>query len=81
MQAVYKNRRQWAATRSNEGTLLNTYKFTITEQEGTLWWHAHVSWLLATVHGAFIIYPKRGSLYPFPKPHAEIPIIIGDELP
>jgi len=55
-----------------------TYRFTITKQEGTLWWHAHVSWLLATVHGAFVIYPKRGSLYPFPKPHGEIPIIIGE---
>ncbi|KAJ7942922.1 putative Laccase [Quillaja saponaria] len=33
--------------------------------------------LRATVHGAIIIYPKRGSGYPFPKPDAEIPIILG----
>jgi laccase len=55
-----------------------THRFTITGQEGTLWWHAHVSWLRATVYGAIVIYPKRGSLYPFPKPRAEIPIMIGE---
>eukprot|EP00253_Pinus_taeda_P021839 PITA_21839 len=55
-----------------------THRFTITGQEGTLWWHAHVSWLRATVHGAIVIYPEEGSLYPFPKPHGEIPIIIGE---
>lgn len=55
-----------------------TYRFTITEQEGTVWWHAHVSWLRATVHGALVIYPKKGSSYPFPTPRAEIPIIIGE---
>eukprot|EP00253_Pinus_taeda_P000936 PITA_00936 len=55
-----------------------TQRFNITGQEGTLWWHAHISWLRATVHGALVILPKRGSFYPFPKPHAEIPIIIGE---
>ena len=57
-----------------------TQRFTINGQEGTLFWHAHSSWLRATVHGAIIIYPKKGKSYPFPKPHAEVPIIIGDEL-
>jgi laccase len=57
-----------------------TYRFTISGQEGTVWWHAHVSWLRATVHGAFVIYPKRGKPYPFPKPLAEIPLVIGDDL-
>lgn len=52
-----------------------TYRFTIRGQEGTLWWHAHSSWLRATVYGALIIYPK-GS-YPFPKPHRDAPIILG----
>ena len=56
-----------------------TYRFTITGQEGTMWWHSHVSWLRATVYGALVIYPKRGSLYPFPKPCAEFPIVIGNE--
>jgi len=55
-----------------------TYRFTISGQEGTVWWHAHVSWLRATVHGAFVIYPKRGKPYPFPKPRAEIPLVIGE---
>lgn len=55
-----------------------TYRFTIIRQEGTLFWHAHVSWLRATLYGAIVIYPKRGRLYPFPIPTAEIPILIGE---
>ncbi|WMV30705.1 hypothetical protein MTR67_024090 [Solanum verrucosum] len=55
-----------------------TYRFNLTGQEGTLWWHAHVSWLRATVHGALIIRPKRGRSYPFPKPYREVPILLGE---
>ncbi|XP_009358814.1 laccase-7-like [Pyrus x bretschneideri] len=55
-----------------------TYKFNITGQEGTLWWHAHVSWLRATVHGALIIHPKVGRSFPFPKPAKEVPILLGE---
>ncbi|KAK4480996.1 hypothetical protein RD792_011864 [Penstemon davidsonii] len=55
-----------------------TYKFTITRQEGTLWWHAHVQWLRATVHGALIIRPRSGQKYPFPKPYREVPLILGE---
>ncbi|XP_031091251.1 laccase-7-like [Ipomoea triloba] len=55
-----------------------TYKFKITRQEGTLWWHAHVSWLRATVHGALIIRPREGHSYPFPKPYREVPILLGE---
>lgn len=55
-----------------------TYRFTIVDQEGTLWWHAHVSWLRATVHGAIVIYPKKGSSYPFPKPRDEATIVLGE---
>uniref|UniRef100_A0A2N9IPE6 Laccase n=1 Tax=Fagus sylvatica TaxID=28930 RepID=A0A2N9IPE6_FAGSY len=54
------------------------YKFKITGQEGTLWWHAHSAWLRATVHGALIIHPKSGRSYPFPKPHKEVPILLGE---
>jgi len=54
-----------------------TYRFTTQGQEGTLWWHAHSSWLRATVHGALIIHPRRGLPYPFPKPQMEAPIILG----
>ncbi|KAL3839452.1 hypothetical protein ACJIZ3_024043 [Penstemon smallii] len=55
-----------------------TYRFTITRQEGTLWWHAHVQWLRATVHGALIIRPRSGQKYPFPKPYREVPLILGE---
>ncbi|KAJ0984121.1 hypothetical protein J5N97_002477 [Dioscorea zingiberensis] len=56
-----------------------TYRFNTTGQEGTLWWHAHVSWLRATVYGALIIRPKADvHSYPFPTPHKEIPILLGE---
>ncbi|KAL2899245.1 Laccase-3 [Bienertia sinuspersici] len=55
-----------------------TYRFTIEDQEGTLWWHAHSKWMRATVYGALVIYPKLGSSYPFPKPAREYPIILGE---
>uniref|UniRef100_A0A0D9VT09 Laccase n=1 Tax=Leersia perrieri TaxID=77586 RepID=A0A0D9VT09_9ORYZ len=55
-----------------------TYRYAIQQQEGTLWWHAHSSWLRATVHGALIIHPRRGVPYPFPKPHAEFPVILAE---
>ncbi|XAR65980.1 Laccase [Bertholletia excelsa] len=55
-----------------------TYRFTIEGQEGTLWWHAHSSWLRATVYGALIIQPKEGSSYPFPKPRRQTPIVLGE---
>lgn len=54
-----------------------TYRFTIEDQEGTLWWHAHSRWLRATVYGALIILPKLDTTYPFPKPNLEIPILLG----
>ncbi|XP_040992085.1 laccase-12-like [Juglans microcarpa x Juglans regia] len=55
-----------------------TYRFTIQGQEGTLWWHAHSSWLRATVYGALIIRPKEGDSYPFTKPKRETPILLGE---
>ncbi|KAI4306645.1 hypothetical protein L6164_029905 [Bauhinia variegata] len=54
------------------------YNFTLTGQRGTLWWHAHILWLRATVHGALVILPKLGVPYPFPKPHMEQVIILGE---
>lgn len=53
-------------------------KIILSSEEGTLWWHAHSDWTRATVHGMIIIYPQIGTNYPFPKPHAEIPIILGE---
>ncbi|WVZ56443.1 hypothetical protein U9M48_006972, partial [Paspalum notatum var. saurae] len=55
------------------------YNFTITGQRGTLLWHAHVSWMRATLYGPIVILPKRGVPYPFPvKPYKEVPIIFGE---
>ncbi|KAL3513988.1 hypothetical protein ACH5RR_026705 [Cinchona calisaya] len=50
----------------------------LSDEIGTLWWHAHSDWSRATVYGALIVYPKKGDSYPFPKPHAEVPIILGE---
>ncbi|KAK2995301.1 hypothetical protein RJ640_010907, partial [Escallonia rubra] len=54
------------------------YNFTITGQRGTLFWHAHISWLRATLYGPIVILPKRGVPYPFPSPNEEVPIIFGE---
>ncbi|XP_047978147.1 laccase-4-like [Salvia hispanica] len=54
------------------------YNFTLTGQRGTLWWHAHILWLRATVHGAIVILPKLGVPYPFPKPDHERVIILAE---
>ncbi|XP_050203378.1 laccase-4-like [Mercurialis annua] len=54
------------------------YNFTLTGQRGTLWWHAHILWLRATVHGAIVILPKRGVPYPFPTPHREKVIVLSE---
>ncbi|KAK1298895.1 Laccase-22 [Acorus calamus] len=54
------------------------YNFTVTGQRGTLLWHAHILWLRATVHGAMVILPKLHVPYPFPVPHKEVIIILGE---
>ncbi|XP_059643520.1 laccase-17-like [Cornus florida] len=54
------------------------YNFTITGQRGTLFWHAHISWLRVTLYGPIVILPKRHIPYPFPQPHKEVPIIFGE---
>ncbi|KQK01919.1 putative laccase-9 [Brachypodium distachyon] len=55
-----------------------TYRIVLSDEEGTIWWHAHSDFDRATVHGAFVIHPKRGSNYPFKAPEREIPIILGE---
>ncbi|GFP79020.1 putative laccase-9 [Phtheirospermum japonicum] len=52
-------------------------KIVLSDEIGTLWWHAHSGWSRATVYGALIIYPRKKNDYPFPTPNAEIPIILG----
>ncbi|XP_072954700.1 laccase-4-like [Typha angustifolia] len=54
------------------------YNFTIVGQRGTLFWHAHISWLRATLYGPIIILPKLGVEYPFAKPYKEVPIVFGE---
>ncbi|OVA10315.1 Multicopper oxidase [Macleaya cordata] len=54
------------------------YNFTIIGQRGTLFWHAHISWLRSTLYGPIIILPKRNVPYPFAKPYKEVPIIFGE---
>lgn len=54
------------------------YNFTIVGQRGTLFWHAHISWLRSTIYGPIVILPKLGIPYPFTKPHKEVPIIFGE---
>ncbi|KAJ8751376.1 hypothetical protein K2173_016573 [Erythroxylum novogranatense] len=54
------------------------YNYTIVGQRGTLFWHAHISWLRATVYGPLIILPKHDVPYPFSKPYKEVPIVLGE---
>ncbi|EXB53231.1 hypothetical protein L484_007174 [Morus notabilis] len=54
------------------------YNYSITGQRGTLFWHAHISWIRATIYGPIVILPKRGVPYPFTKPYKEVPIIFGE---
>ncbi|MCO5601311.1 hypothetical protein L7F22_055430 [Adiantum nelumboides] len=54
------------------------YNFTVTEQRGTLLWHAHISWMRSTVHGAFVILPKPHQNYPFSQPAQEISFLLGE---
>ena len=53
------------------------YNFTVAGQRGTLWWHAHISWLRATVYGPIVILPKLGVPYPFAAPYKEVPLMFG----
>jgi laccase len=54
-----------------------TYEVIFSEEEGTLWWHAHSDWSRATIHGAIVILPELGTTYPFPEPYAEHVLILG----
>lgn len=54
-----------------------TYRYTIQNQDGTLWWHAHSRGIRATVYGALVVYPKLGVPYPFQKPNKEFTLLLG----
>ncbi|KAF8405244.1 hypothetical protein HHK36_010145 [Tetracentron sinense] len=53
-----------------------TYDLKVTGQRGTLWWHAHILWLRATVYGAIVIMPKEGTPFPFPRPNSEVNLLL-----
>ncbi|GLT93906.1 hypothetical protein SLE2022_116760 [Rubroshorea leprosula] len=55
-----------------------TYEVKFSDEEGTLWWHAHSDWTRVGVHGAIVIYPEGGSTYPYPRSHdAEEILVFG----
>ncbi|XP_047312384.1 laccase-11-like [Impatiens glandulifera] len=54
------------------------YDFNVTGQRGTLWWHAHILWLRATVYGAIVILPKKGTPFPFPRPDKDQVVMLGE---
>ncbi|KAL8153982.1 hypothetical protein V2J09_011742 [Rumex salicifolius] len=55
-----------------------TYSIILTEEEGTLWWHAHSEWSRATVYGAIYIRPSEGREYPYPvQPDGQQGIVLG----
>ncbi|XVF29920.1 hypothetical protein REPUB_Repub16aG0012300 [Reevesia pubescens] len=53
-----------------------TYEVILSNEIGTLWWHAHSDWTRGSVHGAFIILPIENETYPFPTPDADQTIIL-----
>ncbi|OMO59589.1 Multicopper oxidase, type 1 [Corchorus olitorius] len=54
-----------------------TYEIKLSDEIGTLWWHAKSAWASATIHGAFVILPAAGESYPFPPPNADQTIVLG----
>ncbi|KAL6873584.1 hypothetical protein ACP4OV_013666 [Aristida adscensionis] len=43
------------------------YRVVLSQEEGTLWWHAHAGFDRATVHGAIVVLPELGATFPFTK--------------
>ena len=54
-----------------------TYEIIFSDEEGTLWWHAHSDWTRHSVHGAIVILPKEETGYPFPQPDGEEILVFG----
>ena len=57
------------------------YRVILSQEEGTLWWHAHTGFDRATVHGAIVVLPKHGTAFPFVQSATAMeempPIILG----
>nr|QCZ35211.1 laccase 44 [Salvia miltiorrhiza] len=43
-----------------------TQQIILSDEEGTLWWHAHSDWARNSVYGAIVILPPRTESFPFP---------------
>lgn len=54
-----------------------TQQIDLSDEIGTLWWHAHSDWSRATVHGLLVVYPQLNDTYPFPMPFAQVPLLLG----
>ncbi|WCJ17944.1 laccase 14 [Euphorbia peplus] len=54
-----------------------TYEVIFSDEEGTVWWHAHNEWTRNTVHGAIVVYPEEGTSYPFPEPDGEEILVLA----
>nr|XP_011467475.1 PREDICTED: laccase-14-like isoform X3 [Fragaria vesca subsp. vesca] len=54
-----------------------TYEVIFSDEEGTLWWHAHSEWTRASVHGAIVVKPLEETGFPFLEPDGEEIIIFG----
>ncbi|KAL3747894.1 hypothetical protein ACJRO7_016673 [Eucalyptus globulus] len=54
-----------------------TYEVNLTDEEGTVWWHAHNEWTRSTVYGAIVVLPRKGSNFPFSTPDGEHLILLG----
>ncbi|KAL8233386.1 hypothetical protein R6Q59_019486 [Mikania micrantha] len=53
-------------------------KVLLSDEEGTLWWHAHSDWSRASIHGLIVILPRLGTTYPFPQPDEQVPVVLGE---
>ncbi|KAK9283601.1 hypothetical protein L1049_011850 [Liquidambar formosana] len=55
-----------------------TQELIFSDEEGTIWWHAHSDWSRATVHGAIVVYPPEGTPYPYPiQPDGEQTLVLA----
>ncbi|GKF08386.1 laccase/diphenol oxidase family protein, partial [Tanacetum coccineum] len=54
------------------------YKFILSMEVGTIWWHTHSDWTRATVYGAIIVHRRKAADLPFPPPDQEVPIIFSE---
>ncbi|XP_024397494.1 laccase-4 isoform X1 [Physcomitrium patens] len=55
-----------------------SHRFQLLNQTGTMWYHAHISWLRASVHGPIVLRPRKFESFPFTSPKREITIMIGE---